>query len=76
MVTRGAVRPPLATPLVLVLLTHLHERLLTTLQRCKAANRRCIASSLHFLWYGSIEWNMEENFSMELNMEWKTFSME
>ena len=35
---------------------------------------RCIASSLKFLWYGSMEWNMEENFSMEWNifsMEWK-----
>ena len=33
---------------------------------------RCIASSLEFLWYGSMEWNMEENFSVE----WKIFSME
>ena len=33
---------------------------------------RCIASSLKFLWYGSMEWSMEENFSME----WKIFSME
>ena len=44
------------------------------LQHCKGAkkqNIRCIASSLHFLWYGS----MEENFSMEWNME-ENFSME
>ena len=35
---------------------------------------RCIASSLKFLWDGSMEWNMEENFSMErkiFGMEWK-----
>ena len=37
---------------------------------------RCIASSLKFLCYGSMEWNVEENFSMERNMEWKIFSME
>ena len=36
---------------------------------------RCIASSPKFLWYGSMEWNMEENFSMEWNME-ENFSME
>ena len=52
------------------------------LQHCKEAkqqNIRCIASSLKFLWYGSMEWNMEENFTMEWNgrflygmeMEWK-----
>ena len=62
---------------ILVLLAHLHERLLT-IQHCK----RCIASSLKFLWYGIMEWNMEENFSMEWNMEenfsmeWKIFGME
>ena len=32
-------------------------------------NIRYIASSLKFLWYGSMEWNMEENFNMEWNME-------
>ena len=37
---------------------------------------RCIASSLTFLWYGSMEWNMEDNFSMEWNMEWKIFGIE
>ena len=59
------------------------------LQHCKGVkqqNIRCIASSLKFLWYGSMEWNMEENFSMEWNMEenfsmkwnmeWKIFGME
>ena len=35
-----------------------------------------IASGLNLPWYGSMEWNMEENFSMEWNMEWKIFSME
>ena len=38
----------------------------------KVQNILCIASSLKILWYGSMEWNMEENFSME----WKIFSME
>ena len=38
----------------------------------KLQNIRCIASSRKVLWYGSMEWNMEENFSME----WKIFSME
>ena len=33
---------------------------------------RCIAFSLKFLWCGSMEWNMEENFSME----WKIFGIE
>ena len=42
------------------------------LKGAKQQNIRCIASSLKFLWYGSMEWNMEENFSME----WKIFSME
>ena len=37
---------------------------------------RCIASSLKVLWYGSMEWNMEENFGMEWNMKWKILSME
>ena len=27
-------------------------------------------------WYGSMEWNIEEKFSMVWNMEWKIFSME
>ena len=38
----------------------------------KKQNIRCNVSSPKFLWYGSMEWNMEENFSME----WKIFSME
>ena len=49
------------------------------LQHCKVVNQqniRCIASSLKFLWYGSMEWKMEENFSIEWNMEWKIFGME
>ena len=47
----------------------------------KQQNIRCIASSLKFLWCGSMECNMEENFSMEWNkeenfsMEWKIFGM-
>ena len=35
-----------------------------------------VASGLNLLWYGSMEWNVEDNFSMEWNMEWKIFSME
>ena len=35
-----------------------------------------IASSLKIFWFGSMEWNMEENFCMQWNMEWKIFSME
>ena len=38
----------------------------------KVQNIHCIASSLKVLWYGSMEWNVEENFSME----WKIFSIE
>ena len=40
----------------------------------KVQNIDCIASSLKVFWYGygSMEWNGEENFSME----WKIFSME
>ena len=40
------------------------------------------SSSIPFLWYGSMEWNMKKNFSMEWNMdenfsmEWKIFGME
>ena len=34
------------------------------------------ASGLNLPWYGSMEWNMEENFSMKWNMEWKIFIME
>ena len=30
-----------------------------------------VASGLNIHWYGSIEWNMEENFNMEWKMEWK-----
>ena len=33
----------------------------------KVQNIRCIASSPKILWYGSMEWNMEENFRMEWN---------
>ena len=42
----------------------------------KVQNIRRITSSLKVLWYGSMAWNMEENFSMEWNMEWKIFSMQ
>ena len=30
-----------------------------------------VASGLKLPWYGSMEWNMEENFSKEWSMEWK-----
>ena len=35
-----------------------------------------IAFGLNLPWYGGVEWNMEEKFSMEWDMEWKIFSME
>ena len=35
-----------------------------------------IASGLNLLLYGSMEWNLEKNFSVEWNMKWKVFSME
>ena len=47
-----------------------------SIANAKRQNIRCNVSSLKFLWYGSMEWNMEENFSMEWNMEWKIFGME
>ena len=42
----------------------------------KVQNIRWIASSLKFFWYESMEWNIEDNFNMEWNMEWKIFGME
>ena len=42
----------------------------------KQQNIHCVAFSLKFHWCGSMEWNMEENFSMEWIMKWKIFSME
>ena len=42
----------------------------------KVQNIRCIASTLKVVRYGSIEWDKEESFSMEWNMEWKIFDME
>ena len=38
----------------------------------KVQHKLPVASGLYLAWYGSMEWNMEENFSME----WKIFSME
>ena len=35
-----------------------------------------VASCLNLPWYGSMEWNMEENFGTEWNMERKIFSMD
>ena len=35
-----------------------------------------IPFDLNLPWYGSMKWNMEENSSIEWNMEWKIFSME
>ena len=39
-------------------------------------NKIRVTSGLNLPWYGSMEWNMEENFSMEWNMELNIFSME
>ena len=35
-----------------------------------------VVSGRNLSWYGSMEWNMEENFSMKWNMESKIFSLE
>ena len=53
---------------------YLQELLLTKIVQVQ--NIPWIASSLKVLWYGSIEWNIEENFIVEWNMEWKIFGME
>ena len=43
-----------------------------TLNVAKVQYKLRVASGLSLPWYGSMEWNMEENFSME----WKNFIME
>ena len=59
---------------------HHTERLLAevgyTLNVAKMQCKLRVASGLNLPWYGSTEWNMEENCSMEWKMEWKIFSME
>ena len=35
---------------------------------------RCFRSKPTVAWYRNMEWNMEENFSIEWNMKWKIFS--
>ena len=47
-----------------------------TLNVAKVQCKLRVASGLNLSWYGSMEWNMEENFSMDWNMEWKIFSIE
>ena len=42
-----------------------------TLKVAKMQYKLRVASGINIPWYGSIEWNMEENFDMEWNMEWK-----
>ena len=50
----------------------LRERLLVVAYNfAKVQKIRCVASSQKVFWYGSMEWNMEENFGME----WKIFRM-
>ena len=58
----------------LILLTHLHEPSLTTLQRYKAAKYtlHCFQSKICLVWKYGMEWNMEDYVSMD----WKIFSME
>ena len=46
------------------------------LNTAKVGDKLRVASDLNLPWYGSIEWNMEENFRMEwkissIYMEWK-----
>ena len=46
----------------------LPSRATTCKSTLKVAKMQCklrVASGLNIPWYGSIEWNMEENFSME-----------
>ena len=55
--------------------TYLCKRLLAKVRLINVAKvqyKLCKASCLNLTWYGSMEWNMEENFIME----WKNFSME
>ena len=42
-----------------------------TLNFAKVQYKLRVAFGLNLPWYGSMEWNMEENFSMEWNMEQK-----
>ena len=62
------------TPVAASLLTHLHERLLTTLQRCKAVKYvlHCFQSKTCLVWKYGMEYR--KNFSMKgkiFSMEWK-----
>ena len=47
-----------------------------TLKVAKVQYKLRVASCLNLGWFGITKWNMEENFSMESNMEWNIFSME
>ena len=58
-------------PVVASLIIYASSRV-RCLNIAKVQIRLCIAFDLKVLWYGSMEWNMEENFGME----WKIFNME
>ena len=45
-----------------------------TLNVAKVQYKLLVASGLNLPIYGSMEWNVEENFSIEWNMEWKIFA--
>ena len=47
-----------------------------TLNVAKVQHKLRVAFGLKLPWYGSMEWKLEENFSMERNIEWKIFNME
>ena len=62
---------PEGITITLQLLFRLRKHRIVTLE-CGSLHKFCTtAPRLKFLWNGSMEWNMEENFSME----WKIFSM-
>ena len=56
---------------ILVLLTHLHKRLLTTLQRRKAAKYtlHCFQSKISLVWKYGMEYGRKFQYGMEYGME-------
>ena len=56
-------------------LTFVSDCLQSMLNTAKVGDKLRVASDLNLPWYGSIKWNIEENFRMEWNMEWKISSI-
>ena len=59
----------------ILITAYLRERLLPKVRLTLQYKLR-VASGLSLPWYRVMEWNTEENFSMEWNMEYRIFSME